>query len=125
MKRNWDTIREILTKLEDVIPEEDCLQLSGFPIERASEISYHMELLLEAGLVKGQLLEEFGSDSEDFLVTRLTWDGHEFLDAIRNDTVWQKTKKSFVSGGISMTFDLVKSVAAEIAVTYLKSSVGG
>lgn len=124
MKRNWDTIREILTKLEDVTPEEGCLQLASFPTEQAAEISYHMELLMEAGLVSGQMSEEFGSGPHDFFATRLTWPGHEFLDAIRSDTVWQKTKKSFVSGGISMTFDLVKSVAADIAASYLKSSVG-
>lgn len=124
MKRDWDTIREILTRLEEVTAEEGCLRLSSFPVDRAADISYHLELLLEAGLVKGEMLGEFGGGPDDFIVLRLTWQGHEFLDAIRSDTVWQKTKKSFVSGGLSMTFDLVKSVAADIAASYLKSSVG-
>ena len=35
MKRNWETIREILTKLEDVTFEEGSLQLANFPSERA------------------------------------------------------------------------------------------
>lgn len=125
MKRNWDMIRDILTRLEEVINDEGCLNLSSFPQGRAPEISYHMELLMEAGLVKGQMSKEIGPGPHDFFAFRLTWQGHEFLDTIRSDTVWQNTKKSFLSQGISMTFDLVKSVASDIAASYLKSTIGG
>jgi hypothetical protein len=125
MKRDWDMIRDILTKLEEFSNEEGSLNLSSFPRDKHAEISYHMELLIESGLVNGQMSEEFGPEPEDFFVTRLTWQGHEFLDSIRNDTVWQKTKKSFFSQGISMTFDLVKSFASDIAASYLKATLGG
>jgi len=125
MKRSWDTIREILTRLEEVKTEERSLQLSSFPSEQAIEISYHMELLMEAGLVNGQMSKTMGPGPHDFLAIRLTWQGHEFLDTIRNDTVWQKTKQSFLSQGISMTFDLVKSFASDVAASYLKSTIGG
>jgi hypothetical protein len=123
MKRDWDTIREILARLEIIAFEEGYLQLSSFPNDRAAEISCHMELLMEAGLIKGRIVEEFGNEPHDFLAYRLTWQGHEFLDAIRSDTVWQKTKKKFITGGISMTFDLVKSVASDIAASCLKSAL--
>ena len=83
-----------------------------------------MELLIESGLVYGEMLNELGQGPHDFLVTRLTWKGHEFLDTIRSDTVWEKTKKSFLNKGISMTFELVKSVATDFAVSYLKTTIG-
>jgi len=124
MKRNWDTIREVLTHLEEVTPDRS-LQLSNFPSERAAEISYHMELLMEAGLVNGQMSKILGTGPHNFLALRLTWQGHEFLDTIRSDTVWQKTQKSFTGSGISMTFDLVKSVAVDIAASLLKSAITG
>ena len=123
MKRNWDMIRDILTRLEEYNNDQGCLNLANFPEDRHIEVSYNMELLLEASLVKGEMLEEFGSDPEDFFVTRLTWQGHEFLDAIRNDTIWQKTKKSFLNKGVSMTFDLVKSVAVDFASAFLKTTI--
>jgi hypothetical protein len=125
MQRNWDTIREILSRLEEVTTEQGCLRLSNFPEEKRVEVSYHMELLMEAGLVSGQMSKTIGSGPYDFLAIRLTWQGHEFLDAIRSDTVWQKTKTSFLSKGVSMTFDLVKSVASDVAASYLKSTIGG
>ena len=123
MKRNWDVIRELLSKTEDCSHPGDYVQLSSFPPERGAEISYHMELLFEAGLVDGQMSKTIGPGSYDFFATRLTWNGHEFLDGIRSETVWQKTKKAFATKGVTMTFDLVKSVATETASAAFKVAI--
>ena len=123
MKRDWDTIREILTTLENNTSSNN-IQLSDFPSQEAENISYHVELLLEANLVDGEMDEILGREPSDFDISRLTWNGHEFLDSINNDTVWNKTKKSFASNGISMTIELIKSVAADATTSILKSSLG-
>lgn len=124
MERNWDTIREILIKFEELDPEKCPLQLEDFPADRTYEYSYHVELLLEAGLIHGEMSKTLGHHAQSFWADRLTWQGHEFLDAIRNDTVWNKTKSSFVKGGLSMTLDLIKRVATDVASAYLKSTIG-
>ena len=113
MKRNWDTVRDLLTRLEDEEFTDQPLRLACFKNspERDS-ISYHIELLIEAGLIQGYMSKELGSWPADFVAERLTWSGHEFLDAIRNDTLWAKTKAKFASEGLSMTFDGIKKVAA-------------
>lgn len=121
MERNWDTIREILTLVEKCTLPIEQVRLSDFPSERAREISYHMTLLIEAGLVNGHISQTRGPEPKDFVAQRLTWSGHEFLDAIRSETIWQKTKKKFVDEGISMTFDLVKSVAIGLVKVALSS----
>ena len=125
MKRNWDVVRELLTKMEECSGPGDTLSLSSFPSERSAEVSYHAELLLEAGLVDGQMSRAISRDPHDFFLRRLTWNGHEFLDSIRSDNVWEKTKKVFVSKGIEMTVDLVKFVATEVASAVLKGAIGG
>ena len=125
MKRNWDTIREILIKFEELDPEKGSLQLSDFPTDQAYEYSYHVELLIDAGLIYGQMTKTMGRHAQGFLAHRLTWEGHELLDTIRSDNVWNKTKNSFIKGGLSMTFDLVKSVATDIAGAVLKSTLTG
>ena len=124
MKRDWDTIREILTTLEDNTLPNNILQLSDFPSAQTANISYHAELLLEAGLVDGEMQKTIGRGAHGVFITRLTWHGHEFLDAINNDTVWEKTKKSFTNSGISMTFELIKSVATDTASSLVKSTLG-
>lgn len=125
MKRDWDTVREILMRLETKGPQEHSLRLSSFPEGRREEISYHVELLEEAGLMYGHMSKQLGTGPHDFAAVRLTWRGHELLDAIKNDTVWKKTKESFISKGLSMTFDLLRSVAISFAIESLKKSVPG
>ena len=124
MKRDWDVVRELLTRMEECSTPRDNLSLSSFPKERAAEISYHAELLLEAGLVDGQMLKPLARDPYDFFLRRLTWKGHEFLDSIRSVSVWDKTKRIFASNGIEMTVDLIKSVATEVARNSLTGVIG-
>ncbi|MGF1645072.1 MAG: DUF2513 domain-containing protein [Thiotrichales bacterium] len=125
MKRDWDIVREILTRMEECSTPGDTLSLSSFGAERAAEISYHAELLLEAGLVDGQMSKTISRGPHDFFLRRVTWSGHEFLDSIRSDSVWERTKRVFASKGIEMTVDLVKSVATEVASAALKGVIGG
>ena len=47
----------------------------------------------------------------------LTWQGHEFLDAIRNDTIWNKTKNVVAERGGAIPFELIKELAIKLART--------
>ena len=117
MKRDWDLIREILTKVEDIDSNTVDVKLSDFPDDKHLAVSYHVKLLIDTGIIKGQMSPVM--QSKDFFVHSLTWEGHEFLDSIRNDTVWEKTKAIFADKGISMSIDLVKGVATKAALSIL------
>jgi len=114
MKRDWDLIREILTKVEECNPNVKGVQPSDFSIDAHTAVAYHVKLLIDAGLVEGEM-----TPSMHFDVESLTWEGHEFLDSIRDDTVWEKTKTIFADKGISMSIDLVKGVASKAALSIL------
>lgn len=124
MKRDWDIVREILCKLEDLESTDDIVRLSDFPVERAFEYSYNMELLIEAGLVDGQMSKTLGRGAAHFMARRLTWVGHEFLDAVRSNTVWSKTKRTFAEQGLGMTFDMAKTVATRFALAMIPGLPG-
>lgn len=124
MTRNWDIIRKLLTRLESLPNTDASLRLADFPDEQAYEYSYHAELLIEAGLVVGQMSRTIGTGPTEFILRRLTWEGHEFVDAVQSDTVWEETKETFAAKGLAMTFDLVKSIATEISVAWLRSATG-
>ena len=47
----------------------------------------------------------------DYFVHRLTWPGHEFLAATRDETVWKRVTERVLKGGASWTFDIVKEWA--------------
>lgn len=124
MKRNWDTIRELLVKVEECTLPTDRVRLTDFSEDRAAEVSYHMALLIQAGLVNGRMDETLSADVKNFFAQKLTWSGHEFLDSIRSDTVWQKTKSIFAEQGLSMTVDLVKETAKKVGAAILTVTIG-
>lgn len=78
-----------------------------------------MELLIEEELVVGKMSDVITLYAKEFRAERLTWTEHEFLDAIRNGTVWNKTKDTFAAKGLDMTFDLIKIVAGRVATSLL------
>jgi hypothetical protein len=104
MKRDMDLVRDLLLAIENhptladgtnvlMVDAPDKLGLDGRSIE---EIHYHLEMMIKKGLVDGQLnLME--------MVSGLTWDGHDFLDTIRDPAIWQATKDGAKkAGGFSL-----------------------
>lgn len=108
MKRDMDLIRLLLLQIEG----EERLDLSEYPQE---QILYHKNLLLEANLAQGKCLP--GNDKIVAVsLTRLTWDGHDFLNAIKNETVWDKTRKVLKDKGGEVSFEIVKNLAMKFAM---------
>ena len=61
----------------------------------------HIEMMAQANLVEGRAHRNSrGGGGDIFLVTDLTWDGHDFLAALRNNTVWGRMKQTFAADGI-------------------------
>jgi hypothetical protein len=40
----------------------------------------------------------------------LTWQGHDFLEAARNDIIWAKAKAKVVEQGVGLSVELMKAV---------------
>ena len=49
-----------------------------------------------------------------FLVGNLTWEGYDFLEKIRQDTVWNRTKDLITQKGLPMALEVVKDVSSTI-----------
>ena len=45
------------------------------------QIEYHLRLLLDADFIRGELIANLP------LVNEITWEGHEYLEALRRDSV--------------------------------------
>lgn len=119
MKRDWDTVREILLAVENLEPEKQ-LRLSDFSPERAHEVSFHVQLLDQANLINVTMSQTTSLKAKDFFIRELTWIGHEFLDSIRVEGTWTKIKNVVADKGGVMTFDVIKAVAAGL----VKSAIG-
>lgn len=108
MKRDMDLIREILLAVEelDTPTETEALSLPG---RSAQDVLHHAVLLVEAGLIKAEIGRYVGGGM-DCLVERLTWAGHEFLDAARDETVWRKVRGKAGQVGGTVTLDLLMAL---------------
>jgi Hypothetical protein (DUF2513) len=96
-------IRLLLLRMEG----EEEVDLAPYTEE---QLIYHSALLVEAGLIDGAIRTDAQGYPNGVASIRLTWKGHEFLDAARNDSIWQKTTGAVRSKGISLTFDLLKEL---------------
>lgn len=117
MKRNWDLIRNILVKAED-LNEGEHFGEDVFDDSYINEVAQHLVMLDKAGFIEA--INNGGLNHQTRICTGLTWDGYEFLDKIRDKTVWNKTKSILKEKGLELTFATIK-VAATKAITQLLS----
>jgi hypothetical protein len=116
MVRDWDTIRAILLKLEACEQANAYLaagDVEGIPEQ---EVAYHMMILNEGHLIDARVLKSSAGDGRiaHAQALRLTWEGHELLDKIRSDTLWNKIKSTVKDKGLDLTFDTIKAAAAAL-----------
>ncbi|WP_025992919.1 DUF2513 domain-containing protein [Pseudomonas viridiflava] len=96
MKLDKDLVREILLAVE-AYNEPDGLIVLKINDRSAEEISYHVRLLDEAGLVAA--LDTGGIGHFRWQPRRLTYKGHEFLDTVRDEEIWRRTKAGAEKAG--------------------------
>ena len=104
MKRDMDLARAILIEIEKKPYDMDChdIKIDGYSQDT---ITYHVMLMNEAGLIEA--LDLSSNSGSEWKPKRLTWKGHEFLDASRNDTIWNQAKKKISESGLSFSFDIM------------------
>lgn len=120
MKRDWNLIRQILLKLEEKPDTSGTIhpnQLTGYDEETVSE---HMRLLSEARLIEVTGVRHNRNVPTFCMARALTWQGHEFLDAVRNDSVWYRIGSLAKEKGIELTLDSIKQLAAYALSALLK-----
>ncbi len=115
MKRDMDLARAILYQVEEKSQGAGWVDLA-IQGHTEQEASYHIMLLHEAGLLEGINLSGC-SNGLEWKAKRLTWPGHEFLDAIRNETVWSKVKATVKEKGGAISFEVLKALAAKLALS--------
>lgn len=108
MKRDMDLIRRIALEVADLKFGHVLINMEDEGVDAAT-FGIHAIWMQEAGLIKAAIAEYTASDEPPRVkISRLTWAGCEFVDAIRDDTLWQKAKVSVLKPGMSFTFDVLK-----------------
>ena len=102
MRRDLDLVRTLMLALEanDRLNGRGILIASArelFPEQQETDdiLAYHLMQIIDEGWLDGEYIEVSG----DFIVRRLTADGHDFVDATRQPTIWDQAKSAIRAGG--------------------------
>ncbi|HQL95572.1 MAG TPA: DUF2513 domain-containing protein [Candidatus Hydrogenedentes bacterium] len=118
MQRDMDLIRKMLMDLEDGGNRAWEGRDRKDP-EHAARVKYHAFVLVDAGYAQGVDVTGLGSAHPESELTSLTWAGHEFLDAARDEGRWKQAKA--LGAGVG---GMAVSVLKELLVSLAKKQLG-
>ena len=145
MKRDLDLIRGILMEVEELAPRGYVRFINATAEERRARNAalvlgperdiefcdpvrfHHARLLWDSGYVREHDLSgarKHGSIVDELYLSKLTMEGYDFLDSIRDKTVWSKTKEQLKVVGGSAPIEVVKAVAVEMAKKVIIAGLG-
>lgn len=114
MKLNYDCVRDLLLYLENNLTYDNYVSIGNLKLNNYSsdELTYTSEKLTEAGYINSII-----GHSDDYpviIVKSITYNGHQYLDSIRNNTIWKETKSKLSKIG-SFSFPIIQQLAISIA----------
>ncbi|HQR09347.1 MAG TPA: DUF2513 domain-containing protein [Gemmatales bacterium] len=114
MKRDMDLIRKLLLQLEgDSNTKQQDKDVSSY---NPLTVNYHKYLIIDAKLASGTTYMTTGSGGVmEGMMTHLTWEGHDFIDSIRNDSLWMKVKDNVKKGVTTVSMETLKQVVSYVA----------
>lgn len=115
MKRDFDLIRSILLQVEKADSGKPVHSLQVDESVADAVLAEHIQLAIDASLIEGQVISD---DPVGFAITRLTWQGHDFLEHARNDTLWKKVQAEAKTKGTSVTIHILNSLLEKAAAKY-------
>ena len=114
MKRDMELIRLLLLQQEigEAPPE-----LATYSVE---EKLYNLQLMDDASLIVVIFTKNNQGEVVNAIIHRLTWAGHDFLDATKDSKIWKKAMEHIVKPTVSWTFQtLLEFLKREIDQKFL------
>lgn len=113
MKRDMDLVRTILFYIESEYKPGTGLIAVSMDGYDNNVIYEHCKLIYQAGLI--QRFEDSSTMSNcGCMVGNLTNAGYDYLDKIRENTFWNRTKEIIKKKGLPMIIDTIKTVSAAV-----------
>ena len=134
---NFECIRDVLKYVRDYLGLNDDgshTEISWKQIysdktllakyEDPNIIRYTLEKLLEAGYIRVSHYNKLPKGRINlFVIDDITWEGHNFLQNIENDTIWNNVKEKLKPMG-NAAWSAISSVGIECAAAYFKMKLG-
>lgn len=124
MKLNHECVRNLMLFVENELTYGTFANINriSLPPYSSEELVYTADKLLEAKLFNGKKDKYTDSFVPEIHIYSLTWEGHQFLDNIRDNKVWKETKtiaKSFSSVSVGM----LSNIAAQVITLIIQKNL--
>lgn len=119
MIRDPELIRKILLRVEE-LPTGQFLSNINIDGYNPDVICEHVQLLKEAKFIDAQISHTRSQAGvlivDNYVINRLSNDGHDFIENAKSDTVWKKAREQVTekTGDVSLT--VLKAVLAKTAM---------
>lgn len=123
MQRNLDLVREILLLSEDAQEEISALVLSPSKWTK-KQIAFHVELMEAHKLLRARVTRGSTGDVLQCDILGLTWEGYDYLDAIRSPKVWTQAKEAIGASIGETTLSVVKETCTSLASALIRAQLG-
>ncbi|KRN66305.1 hypothetical protein IV70_GL001859 [Carnobacterium maltaromaticum DSM 20342] len=120
----------MLLSIEEIPYQQARLGLAFYEIIKSSRLSifsqedleYTIIQLVDASYIDGVITFDHAQNIMDDL-KHMTWEGHKFLDTIRDNKVWTDTKK-VTSKFSSVSITMVETVASNVLTNIISKQMG-
>ena len=114
MKRDPDLIRSLLMYFE-AKPNDQVDSCPTIPEYTVQQVRYHLLLMYEAGFLRAE--PELTKTGRVIKIHpfSLTWQGHEFLDASRDESVWRKATSTAAAKTGALSFSVLQALLISMA----------
>ena len=123
MKLNLDCVRDIMLAVEEA-PLNQIITLkylSEKTKHNADDVYYSCMKLSETGYLKIKTVIFSGHAQPQIAdINELTYRGHNSLDSIRSNSVWDKVKETIKARGLASSIEVI----GEIAIALAKGKLG-
>ncbi|MER9526648.1 DUF2513 domain-containing protein [Mesorhizobium sp. M0292] len=87
---------------------------------KPDDVGYALIKMYEAGFITGEVIRSKSTPDRliEVIPFELTFKGHEFLDSIRDDEIWRKTKdgaRKMGGAGIEFMWEMAKAYGKHVA----------
>ncbi len=113
MKCDRNLVRKMLLEIEN---QESGYAPVNIVIEdhNQEQIRYHAYIMTQGGLIESMNCTNLNSNSPQAIPKNLTWEGHEFIEAARNDTLWKKAMNMVNEKGGSITISALSQLLSSL-----------
>ena len=129
LKLNQDCVRDLLLFLEENLGLGSFINISSDFHEdalsnySANDLIYTAQKLLEADYVDAKIMHFMGTNIPSVRISSITYQGHQFLDNIRDDNVYTKTK-SILSTFKSVSIEIFSETASKVITSLISKQLG-